>query len=192
MGEGAIPQPSMSRSFRDLVLRGRSRRVGQTFLHQNQIEPAAEFAADLRHSRDLVKAQRRVQPDRCGVGAFDAGHHHVLAQEARPGDQGRQQGTADALAMDRRIDIDGVLHGVPVAVERPEITEAGKTDNRPGGLGDQHGIAPPPPVRQPSLALRQIGGGVVPYRRGVQRRVIIDGQDAGGVRVYRIANCVIH
>jgi hypothetical protein len=47
--------------------------------HHGQVEPAAEFMADLPGGADHLEALARVQRDRRRVGRLDGGHHHVRA-----------------------------------------------------------------------------------------------------------------
>ena len=54
----------------------------QNALHEDEVEPAAEFAPDLGHARDLGKTHLRMQPDRSMIAAVDAGDQDMLAERA--------------------------------------------------------------------------------------------------------------
>ncbi len=74
-------------------------------------------------SSDVPEAESFVQADGTVVLCLDGRHHDVLAEFARAFDQHRHERFGDAFAALVRADIHGVLHGVPVAVERAPVAE---------------------------------------------------------------------
>ena len=73
------PAHWLARRGRALVSTGPATRASEHPLHQDDVEPAAELAADLALSAHLLEAAGRVQGDRRVVVADDAADHGVEA-----------------------------------------------------------------------------------------------------------------
>ena len=80
-------------------------------VHQDDVEPAAEFAADLTFAADLLEATLGVQRDRRVVTADDARDHRVEAVISGEPEQVAEQELADAPAAVVALHVHGVLDG---------------------------------------------------------------------------------
>jgi hypothetical protein len=69
---------------RALSARVRSWHVKKT-LHEHEIEPAIELAADLTEMGDLLKSEALMQSEGIRIVGIDAGDQNMLAQSASPG-----------------------------------------------------------------------------------------------------------
>src|SRR5689334_5085384 len=78
-------------------------------LHEYDVEPAAELAADLAFAPDLLEAALAVQRDRRLVAADDPGDDGVESVVGTEPDDLAQQQLADALAAAVAVHVDGVL-----------------------------------------------------------------------------------
>src|SRR5438445_11167279 len=66
-------------------------------LHQDTVDPAAEFEPDRRQETGPGKTERLMQPQRRPlVAAADHGNHLAIAELAAAVEQGRKQGAANA------------------------------------------------------------------------------------------------
>src|SRR4029079_1432721 len=83
----------------------------QHALHQDDVEPATELAADLTFAADLLEAAPLVERDRRVVTADDACHHRVEAVVGGDAEELAQQELADAVAPALPVHVHGVLDG---------------------------------------------------------------------------------
>lgn len=73
-------------------------------LEELQIEPLAEFVADLRNVSDFDEAETLVQAKADIIVGGDTCHEYVQIAGARSGDHGSNERRADAVAA--RLDLD--------------------------------------------------------------------------------------
>src|SRR5580700_2805879 len=84
-------------------------------LHQDAVDPAAEFEPDRGQKTGSAKTERLVQPDRRPlIAAADHGNHLAIAEFAAAFDQGRQQGSANAATDFRGVDVYRIFKGQPI------------------------------------------------------------------------------
>src|SRR5690606_6225469 len=79
--------------------------------------------------------------------------------------------------------IDRMLDGEPIAVEGPEIAEGAIGHDPTFALADEHRIALANPRRMPGPAVVDIDNGVVPDRRRVRHRVVVDRGDRAEIGI---------
>ena len=150
-------------------------------LHEQQIEPALEFAADLAQLGGLGEAGASVQGDGGFVAGLDAGDHHVLAGFGCVIDEGGKQGAADALAVVIGVNIDRVFHGLGEAFEGAIFAVGGKAGDVGAGVGDEDGETAGGAVMKPGGSGFERGRGDGPEGGGVQDGVVGDAQDGGKI-----------
>src|ERR1700730_701607 len=96
---------------------GRRRRCARTkrSLHQDAVDPAAEFEPDRPQETGSRKPERLVQPDRRPLAAAaDHGNHLAIAELAAAVEEGREQGPADAATDFRGVDVNRIFEGEPI------------------------------------------------------------------------------
>jgi hypothetical protein len=126
-------------------------------LHENQIKPSVEFAADRAKLARARETEPRVQPQRRLVRCFDPSHHHVLPHGAGARNQFIHQAMTDASSSCGRVDIDGMLDRVAIAVPWPEGAERRISQNIRAFGGDQDRKAGLPVFGEPGDPLLQTG-----------------------------------
>src|SRR5207248_10777074 len=84
-------------------------------LHQDTIDPGAEFEPHCGQETDPRKTERLVQPDRRPlVAAADHGNHLAIAEFATALEEGREQGSADAATDFSNVDVNRIFEGEPI------------------------------------------------------------------------------
>jgi hypothetical protein len=99
-------------------------------LHENEIEPATEFVADLPEVGDTLESQALVKPDRGIVRCVYAADHDVLALAESQRKQRLDKGASDASSTNVLSDMHPMRDRV--AVSRPRtspIPESGEAEN---------------------------------------------------------------
>jgi hypothetical protein len=129
----------------------------------------------------------RVQSQRWLVRCFYPSHHHVLLHGAGARNQLIHQATTDATPSRGRIDIYGMLDRVAVAIPWPEGGKRRVSQNIRAFGGDQNRKAGLPAFGEPGDSLLETGRLLVPDRRRVRHRVVVDPQDTGCVGLAGIA-----
>ena len=124
---------------------------------------------------DHLEAGFGVDPDRARIGGIaDHGDHLPVAARLTFGDQPLHQQEADAAPVDRRLQIDRVLHSETIGRPRAVRSGIGVSDHRALDQGDEIGKAP---VNQRSKAPRhlgQVGWDQLERRSAVTHRVRVD------------------
>src|SRR5690606_9018008 len=113
-------------------------------LHENGVEPAAEFVARPDEIARMAEARRLVQAHRSMVirAIADHGEHLAKAQARAFGNEGIEQLPADAPPLRGGIDIDRVLHDEPIGAARPEWTGIGIAEDAAVLFGHEVRVAP--------------------------------------------------
>src|SRR5437762_1339699 len=97
------------------LTRRRCRARTERSLHQDAIDPIAEFEADRAQKTGSPKTEPLVQPDRRPlVAPADHGGHLAIAQFAAALEEGREQGSADALTDFGSVDVNRIFEGEPI------------------------------------------------------------------------------
>src|SRR5260370_33810038 len=95
--------------------RRRCRAQTERSLHQDTVDPAAEFEPDRRQETGSRKTERLVQPDRRPlVAAADHGNHLAIAELAAAVEEGREQGPANARTDFRGVDVNRIFEREPI------------------------------------------------------------------------------
>jgi phosphoribosylformylglycinamidine (FGAM) synthase-like enzyme len=131
---------------------------------------------------DHLKTGAVVHADRSGIGgiADDSDHLPVAAGLALP-NQALQQLQADALAVDRRLQVDRILHREAVGRPRPVGAGIGVADHLALAHTDEIGIAA---IHQRAIAARHLGEirrDQLERRGAVADGMFVDGGDGGKV-----------
>ena len=166
----------------DVILRHRRRAFAERALHHHGVEPAAEFEADIGVRPDHLEAAFGVNADRAGIGGIaDHGDHLPIAARLALGDQPLQQLQADAAAVDRRLQIDRILHREAIGRPRPVRAGIGIADDTAFNGGDEIGKAAVHQRAEPPGHLGEIGRDQFERRGAVAHRVLVDFGDGGEV-----------
>src|SRR5215211_872355 len=130
-----------------------SLRTSQHLLHEDEFEPPIELAADLGHACRLDEAELAVQGERGFVAGLDAPEHDVLAKAPCLLDESGQQRRAEPFPPRPRRDVDRVLHGMEITLERPPVAEARIAEDAALlPLGDEDRVALVRPPLEPGAA----------------------------------------
>src|SRR6185437_9903492 len=120
------------------IFRAREARSGRkNLLHEHQIEPAAEFAADLVEMRGLSEAELAVEAQRTRIVGVDRADHDMHAGLARQIEQMPHQRRAEPQPARGFADMHAVLDAVPIARKRAApLAVGGKAQDLAAALGD--------------------------------------------------------
>src|SRR5947208_5273924 len=107
-------------------------------LHQDDIDPAAEFETDRRQYPDRGETEPLMQADRTErLAAADHRDHLPVAELAAPRDHLFQEGPAEAAADLAGLDIDRILDRETIGDAWPERPGIAIADDPAGALGDE-------------------------------------------------------
>ena len=88
-------------------------------LHEDKVEPAAEFVTDLAKVSDPLKPQPLVKSDRGIVCRVDPADHHMLSKRKSTRKEGLDKGSPDGGAATVLSHMDGVLDRVAISGHAP-------------------------------------------------------------------------
>ena len=166
----------------DVIGRQRAAAVAQRALHHHGVEPAAELEADIGMGPDHLESAFGVHADRSGIGGIaDHRDHLPIAARLAFGDQPLQQLQADAAAMDRRLQIDRILHREAIGRPRPVGAGIGISDHAAFERGDEIGKAAVHQRVEAPRHLGEIGRDQLEGRGAVAHRVLVDLGNGGQV-----------
>src|SRR5207248_729105 len=118
------------------VLRQAIRARSELPLHQDDIDPPAEFETDRRQDPDRGETEPLMQADRAErLAAADHRDHLPVAELAAPRDHLFQQRSAEAAADFVGLDIDRILHRETIGDAWPKQAGIAIADDPPGTLG---------------------------------------------------------
>lgn len=94
--------------------------AAQGTLHEDGIEPAAEFPADRLEDAGVLETGSQMQADRCDVSAVsDNGDHLTPGPLFASLEKFTEKATSNTFTGMVRMKVDGVFEGVPVGGARP-------------------------------------------------------------------------
>src|SRR5581483_1212258 len=150
-------------------------------LHHDDIEPAAELAADLALDADGGEATGGVEGDRRLVPTHDARHHRVEPVVGGQADQLLEDGLPDTPALRVAIDVDRVLHGRGVGRAGPVGRERAETDHVAVPVLGDHRRVPAGVLIEPLHLLVERARHHVEGHGRVADLAVVDGPDGLGV-----------
>src|SRR5882762_10594767 len=167
-------------------VRQRRRAIAEGTLHQDDVDPAAEFAADGGQNADLRKAKCRVQADRRpSVAAADDRNHLAVAEFGAAVEEGSEQRPTDPASDFRGIDVDRVLQGEPIGRAGSVRAGVAIAQHSARALGDQIGQAAGDNLAAAGCDLVGLGRNLLEGRQSVEDVVAVDRSDRGDVALIR-------
>src|SRR5271155_1575338 len=144
-------------------------------LHQDDVDPSAEFEPDRAQDTDLGETERLVQPNRRPVIAApdDRDHLPVALLGTALEEAGEEPRSYPAPAL-RRIDIDRVFEGEAIARPRVIACGIGIAQNAPRLLCDEMGQPARDHVAAPARDLVGLGRDLLERRDPVEDVMTVD------------------
>src|SRR5215212_722795 len=110
--------------------------LSERTLHQDDVNPAAEFEPDRLESAHMGEPERFVKPDRCYcLTAADHGDHLAVAQHLAAREHLLQQPATDAAPHFGGVDIDRILERETISASRPKQPGITVSDNTIAAFG---------------------------------------------------------
>src|SRR6478736_6193390 len=111
--------------------------LSERTLHQDDVDPAAEFEPDRLESAHMGEPERFMKPDRgYRLPAADHGDHLAVSQRLAAREHLLQQRATDAAPHLSRVDIDRILERETIPASRPKQPGIAVSDDTTAAFGN--------------------------------------------------------